>query len=84
MFKRTRNMSAIAMAMLFSFASGVSAANQAPLERWRSYTGVTWNTPEKEETPTRLTRPSQASTLMQREEPLSVPLDWFQPVHPRR
>ena len=52
MFKRTRNMSAIAMAMLFSFASVASAANQAPLERWRSYTGVTWNTPEKGETPT--------------------------------
>lgn len=31
MFKRTRNMSAIAMAMLFSFASVASAANQALL-----------------------------------------------------
>ena len=42
----TRTFSAIAMAALFSFASCASAANQVPLERWRSYSGVSWDTPE--------------------------------------
>ncbi len=42
----TRTFSAIAMAVLFSFASCASAANQVPLERWRSYSGVSWDTPE--------------------------------------
>jgi len=42
----TRTFSAIAMAVLFLFASYASAANQVPLERWHSYSGVSWNTPE--------------------------------------
>ncbi|VTN08900.1 Uncharacterised protein [Raoultella terrigena] len=43
---RTRSMSAIAMAALFSFASVASAANLASPERWRSYAGVSWDTPQ--------------------------------------
>lgn len=42
----TRTFSAIGMAVLFSFASCASAADQVPLERWRSYSGVSWDTPE--------------------------------------
>ena len=42
---------AIAMAALFSFASCASAADQMPLERWRSYSGVSWDKPENVQMP---------------------------------
>ncbi|MDA5602799.1 major royal jelly family protein [Enterobacter sp. PI-10] len=44
MFNRPLILPAIAMAALFSFPSVVNAANHAPLERWRSYAGVSWDT----------------------------------------
>ena len=42
---------AIAMAALFSFASCASAADQMPLEHWRSYSGVSWDKPENVQMP---------------------------------
>ena len=51
MFNRPLILPAIAMAALFSFPSVVNAANHAPLERWRSYTGVSWDTPRNGQIP---------------------------------
>ena len=42
---------AIAMAALFAFASCASAADQMPLEHWRSYSGVSWDKPENVQMP---------------------------------
>ncbi|KZP69434.1 hypothetical protein A3N40_18370 [Enterobacter cloacae subsp. dissolvens] len=53
MSNRTRSFSAIAMAALFAFPVLASAANSLPLERWRSYAGVSWDTPQNGLTPTR-------------------------------
>lgn len=44
MFNRPHILPAIAMAALFAFPSLVNAANHPPLERWRSYAGVSWDT----------------------------------------
>ena len=51
MFNRPLILPAIAMAALLSFPSVVNAANHAPLERWRSYTGVSWDTPRNGQIP---------------------------------
>lgn len=53
MFIRTRSLSAIALAALIAFPSLASAATLQPLERWRSYAGVSWDTPQNGQTPTR-------------------------------
>ncbi|MEI9578646.1 L-dopachrome tautomerase-related protein [Enterobacter asburiae] len=44
MFNRPLILPAITMAALFSFPSVVNAVNHPPLERWRSYAGVSWDT----------------------------------------
>ncbi|MEH3775267.1 L-dopachrome tautomerase-related protein [Enterobacter asburiae] len=51
MFNRPLILPAIAMAALLSFPSVVNAANHAPLERWRSYAGVSWDTPQNGQIP---------------------------------
>ncbi len=53
MFIRTRSLSAIALAALIAFPSLASAATLQPLERWRSYAGVSWHTSQNGQTPTR-------------------------------
>ncbi|MBU5926204.1 L-dopachrome tautomerase-related protein [Enterobacter sichuanensis] len=55
MFNHARILPAIAMAALFSFPLFASAENHAPLERWRSYAGVTWDSPQDGQTPTTFT-----------------------------
>ncbi|MDQ0083882.1 sugar lactone lactonase YvrE [Variovorax boronicumulans] len=42
MFHRTFQFAAIALAALLSHQQSVSAADSIPLERWRSYAGVSW------------------------------------------
>ncbi|HHX8239237.1 TPA: L-dopachrome tautomerase-related protein [Enterobacter asburiae] len=43
MFNRPLILPAIALAALFTFPSVVNAANNPPLERWRNYAGVSWD-----------------------------------------
>ena len=88
MFIRTRSLSAIALAALIAFPSLASAATLQPLERWRSYAGVSWDTrrmgKRRRAFPARLTRPLPVSILMQRAGPLSVRPGWFLPPPPPR
>ncbi|WP_166790940.1 L-dopachrome tautomerase-related protein [Lelliottia nimipressuralis] len=51
MLNRPLSLPAIAMAALFSFPGFVNAENHAPLERWRSYAGVSWDTPQHGQMP---------------------------------
>lgn len=47
MIQRTYRVSALAMAALLSFTHLASAADASALERWRSYTGVSWDAPKE-------------------------------------
>lgn len=48
---RKGSLSVIAIAMLFSFTSAARAATDLPLERWRSFNGVSWDLHDNKETP---------------------------------
>ncbi|CAN7546009.1 L-dopachrome tautomerase-related protein [Pseudorhodoferax sp. LjRoot39] len=46
MFHRSFQFAALALAALFGCQQAASAADRLPLERWRSYAGVSWEAPK--------------------------------------
>lgn len=88
MFNRPLILPAIAMAALFSFPSVVNAANHAPLERWRSYAGVSWDTAQDGKIPAAFSgsvnAPIAGIHFDAKDRPLSARPGWFPPQHPPR